>query len=721
MTTNLSKGGSRWPTGTDYARAIQHAETAFSDVLLKASSVATNTMGMPLVASGQNAVVFLLRAQGNDQAVRCFTTPPTDGSRRYQALTSHLATSPPTAMTAARWLDDGIRVDDNPWPVVVMPWVEGKPFNLVVEDLADDHAALGRMADAWVGMVVELQAADVTHGDLQHGNVLVRDDGKFCLVDLDGSWVPTMPVGAPDETGHPNYQHPRRSTAQWARYGDSFSALLVETGLRALAADSSLERFLTGENVIFNRQDLLDTNRELWTALEGSPDAEVVRLVGVLKARTANHPDTSMLPFTELRSGQIAAPSLPTFGAVGSSLPSLGGTAKATDNSWWQGSAGGAPSVLTPLSGLPLAGSTASPTTAAAATAPVTPLITAAPIANVERPNPAVVSTASGAATTAAPTSTGKRGIGALLGRDAATAGAIGGGIAALLGSVIAGIINLRLPDTARTAVFIALVPMLIGAFVVSWQAIVVGAYPAARRRSAIGGGLGAAAGLVALLPANVIYQGADRVTNLVKIPGTTLSQLFFYQNPLRSAFAWMIVAALVGVLVGALNGLKASFAAGLGGAVAGFLGGLLFGAKVAEFQGHQLLVRGLDPSTIVIVTAIGVVIGFAVGATTKAVSRGRLIIIEGRHQGMETLLPAKRGTIGSASKNTLVLVGDNAVAANHVAIDLTGAHPNLIVDAAQDPIRVNGIETKKAELKDGDVLTIGASFVRFEWKGSDA
>ncbi len=604
-----------------------------------------------------------------------------------------------------------------------MPWVEGKPFNRVVEDLADDQAALGRMADAWVGMVVELQAADVTHGDLQHGIVLVRDDGEFCLVDLDGSWVPTMPVGAPDETGHPNYQHPRRSTAQWARYGDSFSALLVETGLRALAADASLERFLTGENVIFNRQDLLDTNRELWTALEGSPDPEVVRLVGVLKARTANHPDTSMLPFTELRNGQIAAPSLPTFGAVGSSLPSLGGAANTSDNSWWQGSAGSAPSVLAPLSRLPLTGSTApSPaTTAAAAAAPVTTLITSAPASSVEKPDKAVATAANSSAAIAAPTSSGKRGIGALLGKDAATSGAVGGGVAALLGSVIAGIINLALPDTAKTVVFIGLVPLLIGAFVVSWQAIVAGAYQAARRRAAIGSGLGAAAGLVALLPANLIYQGANRVTDAVKVLGTTLSQLFYYQNPLRSAFAWMIVAALVGVLVGALNGLKASFAAGLGGAVAGFLGGLLFGAKVAEFQGHQLLVRGLDPSTIVIVTAIGVVIGFAVGATTKAVSRGQLTIIEGRHQGMETLLPAKRGTIGSASNNTLVLVGDNAVAANHVAIDLTGTHPNLMVDAAHDPIRVNGIETKKAELKDGDALTIGASFVRFEWKGNDA
>jgi hypothetical protein len=149
-------GGKRWPTGTDYARAIQHTQTAFGEFTLQNATLATNKMGMPLVASGQNAVVFLLRMNGNDQAIRCFTTPPTEGSSRYDALSAHLAHSAATAMTASRWLEDGIQVDERHWPVVVMPWVEGRPFNLVVEDLADDGVGLGRMADAWVAMVEQL-------------------------------------------------------------------------------------------------------------------------------------------------------------------------------------------------------------------------------------------------------------------------------------------------------------------------------------------------------------------------------------------------------------------------------------------------------------------------------------------------------------------------------------------------------------------------------------
>jgi hypothetical protein len=309
----------RWPTSTDYSSAIQNAQSAFSDRNLQRSAAATNMLGMPLVASGQNAVVYLLRGDDEALAVRCFTTPPRDGAVRYAALLDHLATVPHTALATSRWVEDGILVGERHWPVVVMPWVEGRPLNLVVDDAVDEPDELRRLADGWMKMVVELQEADVTHGDLQHGNVLVRADGSYCLVDLDGVWVPTMTVGAPAESGHPNYQHPDRSEEQWDRHGDSFPALVIETGLRALAADRSLERFLSGENLLFSRADLLDPTREVWQVVFSSPDADVARLVAILRQRAREHPAASMLPYTDLRSGR-SAPAPPPVLRAGTPL-----------------------------------------------------------------------------------------------------------------------------------------------------------------------------------------------------------------------------------------------------------------------------------------------------------------------------------------------------------------------------------------------------------------
>lgn len=311
----------RWPTGTDYATALQNPSSAFTKPRLRAASAAKNTMGVPLVASGQNAVVFLLRTDQGDQAVRCFTTPPSDGAQRYDALGQHLSTKTSSAMTVSNWLHDGICVDGKSFPIVVMPWVEGQPLSLAVEDAVGDPDQLRRMAHEWVRVVVELQAIDVTHGDLQHGNVLVSADGRFSLVDLDGSWVPSMQVGAPNESGHPNYQHPLRSASQWGRFGDSFSALVIEVGLRALAADASLERYLSGENLLFERADLLDPRRPVWHDVGASTDLEVVRLSTLLARRALDAPERSMVAYADLRSGSSSAPTPSVRPPVAAPMP----------------------------------------------------------------------------------------------------------------------------------------------------------------------------------------------------------------------------------------------------------------------------------------------------------------------------------------------------------------------------------------------------------------
>src|SRR2546430_4647189 len=52
--------------------------------------------------------------------------------------------------------------------------------------------------------------SQVAHGDLQHGNILVRG-GSIQLVDYDGMWVPALKGRHATEIGHRAYQHPERS------------------------------------------------------------------------------------------------------------------------------------------------------------------------------------------------------------------------------------------------------------------------------------------------------------------------------------------------------------------------------------------------------------------------------------------------------------------------------------------------------------------------------
>ena len=60
-----------WPAARDFSEAIQNPFVSFVDPELKATTPVTDRLGMPLVAAGQFAYVFKLKAQdGAALAVR---------------------------------------------------------------------------------------------------------------------------------------------------------------------------------------------------------------------------------------------------------------------------------------------------------------------------------------------------------------------------------------------------------------------------------------------------------------------------------------------------------------------------------------------------------------------------------------------------------------------------------------------------------------------------
>lgn len=282
-----------WPSMTEYSGAIQNAETSFRLPALASAEFATlPMMGLPAFASGQNAVVFSAKIGSSSTAVRCFTSPSHEGRRRYQALERHLRDHPVGSMASASWIDDAIEVNGRLWPIVTMDWIEGSQLHEWVNDHVYDEDALSDLADAWVATCRSLRGAEVTHGDLQHGNVLVDREGSVRLIDFDGVWLREIDDAPPAEVGHPNYQHPSRSqTGAWGWSIDWFSALGVLVSLRALAADPALWELHNGENLIFHESDYWG-DADVWRRLERSPDTTVADLSRLLAEGCAHDCDS---------------------------------------------------------------------------------------------------------------------------------------------------------------------------------------------------------------------------------------------------------------------------------------------------------------------------------------------------------------------------------------------------------------------------------------------
>jgi hypothetical protein len=271
-----------YPAAGDYYKAVQAPTRVFTVPKLQAAEFVWDSLG-PTLARGSSAVVFQASVEGNPQALRCYIRNDASSRDRYSALDAYLAThdlSPYVSGTT--WLDGAIQVNRATWPVLTMDWIDGRTLNEYVDFLvtSSNAAALTTLAAKWRALVALLQSSEFAHGDLQHGNVMVDQQGRLRLVDFDGVWIPQLAnQSPPTEFGHPNYQHPLQHV--WDRWLDTFSALVVYLSLIALGKDPGLWLALyNSKNLLFAKNDFFPPFKtEAWKQLAAMGDPQVDELV----------------------------------------------------------------------------------------------------------------------------------------------------------------------------------------------------------------------------------------------------------------------------------------------------------------------------------------------------------------------------------------------------------------------------------------------------------
>jgi len=190
-----------------------------------------------------------------------------------------------------QFLKQGIQIRSNWFPIVKMQWAKGDLLHSHIEKHLGYPPALEALRAKWAILVRHLEAAQVAHGDLQHGNILVRG-GSIQLVDYDGMWVPALSGRQATEIGHRAYQHPKRGGQDFGQEIDRFSALVIYLSLAALERDVTLwERFHTGDNLIFVREDFHQLGRSaIWQQLRRIRSGEIDQLAAALAVMVHEHP-----------------------------------------------------------------------------------------------------------------------------------------------------------------------------------------------------------------------------------------------------------------------------------------------------------------------------------------------------------------------------------------------------------------------------------------------
>jgi hypothetical protein len=172
------------------------------------------------------------------------------------------------------FLQRGICVRGRWYPILKMDWLDGDQLDSYVQRNLGSPAVLGDLPKKWLDLLGQMCRANIAHGDLQHGNILVVN-GQLKLIDYDGMWIPALAGQKSIEIGHRNYQSPRRTEADFGPWLDNFSARVIYLSVSALAARPGLWRKYNGgdECLLFRQSDFDDPNSsQLLAELESFPD-----------------------------------------------------------------------------------------------------------------------------------------------------------------------------------------------------------------------------------------------------------------------------------------------------------------------------------------------------------------------------------------------------------------------------------------------------------------
>lgn len=242
------------------------------------------------MTSGQFAYVYKLKANdGGAFAVRCFRGFLGDREARYKAIDEHLEKHRSHALASFDYDIEGILIGGKWFPILVMEWVDGPTLDVYLEQVIDKPDVIKHIAEQWLNLISDLRVANIAHGDLQHGNIIV-ERGRLRLVDLDGMYVPEMKGWEASEVGHQHYQHPKRDEKFFNSYLDNFSALVIYLSLISIAEKPSLWKKYHDENLLFIKNDFLAPEKSPLFREIKEISAEHRRLAEVLEQAAKDSP-----------------------------------------------------------------------------------------------------------------------------------------------------------------------------------------------------------------------------------------------------------------------------------------------------------------------------------------------------------------------------------------------------------------------------------------------
>lgn len=247
------------PSCEDYITSIEVPQLLKANELNGGKVVSFN--GYPVMYAGGFCVVFpYVLASSKKVAVRCWTAHVPDADKRSNRIASELKRSGLPYFVDFDYIPQGIATSNGVFPIVIMDWVEASPLKEYIGKHITESSRIRSLADKFKIMASDLHKVSFSHGDLQHGNIMVSQGGEIILVDYDSMFVPGLENVSDEIKGLAGYQHHGRAKLKClSPKSDYFSELIIYTSLVALSKYPDLWRKLDIEDTetfLFTQEDL---------------------------------------------------------------------------------------------------------------------------------------------------------------------------------------------------------------------------------------------------------------------------------------------------------------------------------------------------------------------------------------------------------------------------------------------------------------------------------
>ena len=288
-----------------------------------------------------------------------------------------------------------------------------------------------------------------------------------------------------------------------------------------------------------------------------------------------------------------------------------------------------------------------------------------------------------------------------------AIAGAIGGFIAWAINEpfVQEGPSRAR-PESAEMALFQmglfgAIVGGLIGAALGAVQDILAQVWRRALTAGAIGLGIGAAGGFVGGVVGQIAYSAL--------LGSGPRGMLGIVSVMLARVIGWGLVGLFVGLGQGVGRGSRKRILNGLiGGTVGGLVGGFLFD-PIAMTVNSGVASRAIG------MTVLGAAAGLAIGLIEEIRKEAWLSVVDGPFRGKQFIIYENITRIGSSPKCEITIVKDPGIMPEHLVIEKRGSSYTLTAAQTQAPTYLDGQPVGQAQLRSGNVITIGSTSLLYE------